>query len=91
MKIKGAVVFAALAFVLVELAFFYFSPRHRDKSVRAILSPASWQHTVLPGALSQPHAFLESNCAACPCDSAPGRTVCCQKAGERIARTDLSR
>ena len=65
MTIKKALLFGALTFALLALAFFAFSSRHRDKTVRAILSPASWQHTVLPGALSQPHAFLESNCAAC--------------------------
>ena len=65
MTLKKALLFAALAFVLIALAFFAFSSRHRDKTARAILLPASWQHTVLPGALSQPHAFLENNCAAC--------------------------
>ena len=65
MKLRTAFLLATLAFALVALAFFAFSSRHRDKTVRAILSPASWQPTVLPGALSQPHAFLENNCAAC--------------------------
>ena len=65
MTLKKALLFAALTFALLALAFFAFSSRHRDKTVRAILSPASWQHTVLPGELSQPHAFLENNCAAC--------------------------
>ncbi len=65
MTLKKALLFAALAFVLIALAFFAFSSRDRDKTARAILLPASWQHTVLPGALSGPHAFLENNCAAC--------------------------
>ena len=65
MKLRTAFLLAALAFATLAFAFFAFSSRHRDKTVRAILLPASWQHTVLPGALSQPHAFLESNCAAC--------------------------
>lgn len=65
MTIKKALLFAALTFALLALAFFAFSSRHRDKTAHAILLPASWQHTVLPGELSQPHAFLESNCAAC--------------------------
>ena len=65
MTVKKALLFAALTFALLALAFFAFSSRHRNKTARAILSPASWQHTVIPGDLSQPHAFLESNCAAC--------------------------
>ena len=65
MTIKKALLFAALTFALLALAFFALSSRHRDKTVRAILLPASWQHTVLPGELSHPHAFLGSNCAAC--------------------------
>lgn len=65
MTIRRAVAFAALAFVLVALAFFLFSPRHREKTARALLSPAAWQHMVLPGDLSRPHAFLENSCAAC--------------------------
>ncbi|HCX31347.1 MAG TPA: hypothetical protein DHU55_16495 [Blastocatellia bacterium] len=50
---------------LLALAFVAFSPLHREKTASAILSPVSWQHMVVPGALSQPHAFLENNCAAC--------------------------
>jgi hypothetical protein len=65
MKLRTAFLLAALVFALLASAFFAFSSRHQDKTVRAILLPASWQHTVLPGQLSQPHAFLENNCAAC--------------------------
>ena len=65
MTIKRAVMLAALAFGLLALAFFAFSPLHRERSLHAILSPASWQHTVIPGELSQGHAFLDNNCAAC--------------------------
>ena len=65
MKLRTAFLLAALAFALLALAFFVFSSRHRERTVRAVLLPASWQHTVLPGELSKAHAFLESNCAAC--------------------------
>ncbi len=65
MTIKRAVILAALTFGLLAITFFAFSSRHRERSVHAILSSASWQHTVLPGDLSQGHAFLENNCAAC--------------------------
>lgn len=65
MTIKKAFLFAAFTFVMLALGFFTFSSRHRDKRIAAILSPATWEHAVLPGELSQPHAFLENNCAAC--------------------------
>ncbi len=65
MKLRTAFLLAVLAFALLALAFFAFSPRHRDKTARAVFLPASWQHTVLPGEFSKAHAFLESNCAAC--------------------------
>ncbi len=65
MSLTKALLFAAFTFVLLALAFFIFSPRHPDKTAHAALSPASWQHMVAPGELSQPHAFLANNCAAC--------------------------
>ena len=65
MKLPKIFFLAALAFALLALGFFAFSSRHREKTARAILSPASWRHTVIPGDLSQGHAFLENNCAAC--------------------------
>ncbi len=65
MTLKKALLFATITLVLLALAFFVFSARHPDKTARAILSPASWQHMVVPGELSQPHAFLVNNCAAC--------------------------
>ncbi len=65
MTLKKALLYAALTFVLLVLAFFVFSSRHPNKTAHAALSPASWQHMVLPGELSQPHAFLANNCAAC--------------------------
>ena len=65
MTLKKALIFAAFTFVLLVLAFFVFSSHHPDKTAHAALSPASWQHMVLPGELSQPHAFLANNCAAC--------------------------
>lgn len=65
MSLTKALLFAAFTFVLLALAFFVFSPRHPDKTAHAALSPVAWQHMVLPGELSQPHAFLANNCAAC--------------------------
>lgn len=65
MTLKKAFLYAALTFVLLVLAFFVFSSRHLDKTAYAALLPTSWQHMVLPGELSQPHAFLADNCAAC--------------------------
>ncbi len=65
MKLKTALLFAVMTFVLLASAFFVFSSRHRDKTMSAILSSASWQHMVASGELSKGHAFLENNCAAC--------------------------
>ena len=65
MKLHKILFFAALTFALLAFAFFAFSSRHRDETASPILSSASWQHMVAPGQLSQPHAFLENNCAAC--------------------------
>ena len=65
MTLTKAFIFAALTFALLVFAFFAFSSRHPDKTAHAVISPASWQHMVLPGELSQPHAFLANNCAAC--------------------------
>ena len=65
MKLKKALLFAVITLVVLASAFFAFSSRHTDKTMRAILSPTSWQHMVTPGELSKGHAFLESNCAAC--------------------------
>ena len=65
MTLRRAFFLAALTFALLAFAFFAFSSRHREKTMHAILSPVSWQHTVMPGNLSQAHAFLDNNCAAC--------------------------
>ena len=65
MKFRNIILWVSMTFAGLASAFFAFSPRHRDKTLRAILSPGSWQHMVAPGELSKPHAFLENNCAAC--------------------------
>jgi hypothetical protein len=65
MTLFKTLLLAALALALLALAFFAVSPLHREKTARVILSPVFWQHMVVPGELSQPHAFLENNCAAC--------------------------
>ena len=65
MKLPQLLLFAALTFALLAFAFFAFSSRHQGETASPILSSASWQHMAAPGQLSQPHAFLENNCAAC--------------------------
>lgn len=72
MKLKKAFLFAVVIFVLLASAFFIFSPNHREKTLGAVLSPASWQHMATPGELSQAHAFLEQDCNAC---HTPGKGV----------------
>lgn len=65
MKLQKVFLFTIFTFVLFAAGFFTFSPHHRGRTATAILSPISWQHMTVPGDLSQPHAFLENNCAAC--------------------------
>ncbi len=65
MTLQKMLPLAVLALALLVLAFFVLSPRHREKTASAILSPVFWQHMVSPGDLSQAHASLENNCAAC--------------------------
>ena len=65
MKLHKVLLLAVLTFALFAAGFFSFSPQHRGRTATDILSPVSWQHMVVPGELSQPHAFLENNCAAC--------------------------
>ena len=65
MKIRTALIWSAIVFALLFVAVFFLSPRHRDESIRDLVAAPLWQRMVAPGELSQPHAFLESNCAAC--------------------------
>ncbi len=68
MKLRKAFLFAAIALALPVIAFFVFSSHyshHREQPAGEILSLAFWQHMVAPGELSQAHASLENNCAAC--------------------------
>jgi hypothetical protein len=65
MTLQKMLLLAVLALALLVLAFFALSPRHREKTASAILSPVFWHHMVSPGDLSQAHASLENNCAAC--------------------------
>lgn len=68
MKLRNAFLLAAIALALPVIAFFVFSSHyahHREQPADEILSLAFWQHMVMPGELSQAHASLENNCAAC--------------------------
>ncbi len=65
MKLRTSFLWAATLTITLALAYYLLPTRHRGASADTVLAPAFWQHSVLPGALSQPHAFLENNCAAC--------------------------
>lgn len=68
MTLTKAFLFAAIALALPVLAFFTCSSHyshHREQTASMILSLAFWQHMVSPGELSQAHAALENDCAAC--------------------------
>ena len=63
---------AGLALVGVLFAGFYFLRSHPGSERSGVLSQVAWQRMASPGALSQPHTFLEHDCAAC---HTPGRGV----------------
>ncbi|MHB1083078.1 MAG: multiheme c-type cytochrome [Prosthecobacter sp.] len=65
MKLRTYFLLAIVVLATLALAFYLLPSRHRSKSADILLSTAFWQHAVLPGELSQSHAFLEQNCAAC--------------------------
>lgn len=55
----------ALALFLALFGAYYFLGGHAGEQPSGVLSPTAWQRMASPGALSQSHAFLEHNCAAC--------------------------
>jgi hypothetical protein len=57
--------FIALVLFVTLFAAFYFLRNHADGQRSGVLSPTAWQRMASPGALSEAHAFLEHNCAAC--------------------------
>ena len=65
MKLRTYFLLALGLLVPLALAFYFLHWRHRGQPPEIVLAPTFWQHAVLPGALSKPHAFLENNCAAC--------------------------
>ncbi len=66
MKLRRMLLLGLLVFTVAFAAFFAFSRHHREQRFRtALISATTWQHMTTPGELSQPHAFLENNCAAC--------------------------
>ncbi|OYW25178.1 MAG: hypothetical protein B7Z55_00035 [Planctomycetales bacterium 12-60-4] len=68
MKLRTAFLYAAIVLALPVIGFLTFSSHsshHRDQTAAVTVSLAFWQHMVSPGELSQAHASLENNCAAC--------------------------
>jgi hypothetical protein len=63
MKLRTMLVWSAGAFVALVSAVLYVTGHQAER--RMLLRAATWQHMAMPGKLSQPHAFLESKCAAC--------------------------
>jgi len=57
--------FIALALFVALFAAFYFLGSHAGEQPSGVLSATAWQRMASPGALSQAHAHLEHNCAAC--------------------------
>ncbi len=57
--------FIALALFVALFAAFYFLREHPGGERSGVFNKTAWQRMASPGALSQPHMFLEHNCAAC--------------------------
>jgi hypothetical protein len=57
--------FIALALFVALFGAFYFLGSHSGNERSGVSSTTAWQRMALPGELSQAHAFLEHNCAAC--------------------------
>ena len=57
--------FMTLALFAALFAAFYFLRSHPGGECSGVFSNTAWQRMASPGALSQPHMFLEHNCAAC--------------------------
>jgi len=57
--------FLALALFVALFAAFYFLRNHPGGARAGLLNKGAWQRMASPGALSQAHAFLEHDCAAC--------------------------
>ena len=64
MKLTSLLLLAIVLFVSVFAAFYFFRS-HPGGERAGVLSPTAWQRMASPGMLSQSHAFLEHNCAAC--------------------------
>ncbi|NOT58440.1 MAG: cytochrome c3 family protein [Deltaproteobacteria bacterium] len=58
-------VIAAVALVVALFGGFYFLRVHPGGLRSGVLDKTAWQRMAVPGALSNAHAFLEHNCAAC--------------------------
>ena len=56
---------AAIALFAALFGAFYFAGSHSGGERSGVLSATAWQRMARPGDLSQAHAFLEHNCAAC--------------------------
>ena len=56
---------AAVTLLVLVFGAVYFLGSHPGGERSGVLSVAAWQRMARPGALSNAHAFLEHNCAAC--------------------------
>jgi hypothetical protein len=57
--------FFALGMFVALFAALYFLRNHPGGERAGVLNKVAWQRMARPGALSQAHAFLEHDCAAC--------------------------
>ncbi len=60
-----AYIFAGIALVASGFGAVHLLGNHPGGGRTGVFSAVTWQRMASPGALSEPHAFLEHNCAAC--------------------------
>lgn len=82
-----ALMLAAAAIIVALFAVFYFLPSHPGGERSSVFNTTSWQRMASPGALSQAHAFLEHNCAACHTSVAgpdAAKCIACHASNESV-------
>lgn len=72
MKLRNLILLGIAIFAAAFFIFFLLSRHHRAQRFASL---GTWQHMASPGELSQAHASLENNCAAC---HTPAKSVAAQ-------------
>ncbi len=90
MKLRRAI-YASLVVLVVLAIAVYIIPGHDGQNPLGMRASVEWQRMASPGDLSQPHAFLSHNCAAChtPVEGAtPANCIVCHANDEEILQRE---